>query len=182
MAVANLPNNIIEKLDFLGLEVFKRYQFAVSIDGDYPGANYFAGFTGVIGVGGTIEVKEVKEGGYPTSHKFARNTINNTLKLVRGMTYNRSLWEWFNEVRQWKRGLPKYTRTMSIIMLDYIPFEVWRFDIINAWPSAWEGPEFNSMAEEQAFETITIQHGGITQAKSLLSNDVNTALSLLQKQ
>lgn len=190
MAIVNLPQNILDKLDFLNLEVLKRFQFVVSIDGDFFGSQFIIGFEKIVGIGGSVEVRDVREGGHPGNYYFPRTSRRDTILLVRGMTLNPGLWNWFNEVRNWKKGKSNYARTMSITMLDHIsprqtkgepiPFEVWRFDIVDAWPSEWRGPELSAQDEELAFESITLQHGGITRAKSLISDEVANIVSLLQ--
>jgi len=107
------------------------------------------------------------------------------------MSFNSGMWDWFEEVRDWKKGKPNYSRTLSVVMLDHIstkqlrgeiiPFEVWSFDIIEAFPSSWQGAELDANNDEYAYETITIQHGGITKAKSLISGDVADVVSLFQR-
>jgi phage tail-like protein len=187
MALASLPIELIEKLDLFGLEVLKRFQFAVSIDGNLPGFNYFMGFNSVTGLADRVDVREVKEGGFNGVHRFPRRGANDSIKLIRGMTFSSSMHDWFIEVKNWTKGKPSYTKTMSVAMLDHISilgqpiqFEVWRFDIINAWPSEWIGPELSADAEELAFECVTIQHGGITKANSMFGNKVSELISVLQ--
>lgn len=190
MSIINLPQDVLDKLDFLHLEVFKRFQFAVSIDGDFFGSQFIVGFERIIGVGDSVDVRDVREGGHPGVYYFPRRSRRDTISLVRGMTLNKGLWNWFDEVRNWKKGKPNYARTMSIMILDHISppqtkgqpiqFEVWRFDFVDAWPSEWRGPELSAQDEELAFESITVQHGGITRAKSLISGEVANIISLFQ--
>lgn len=190
MSIINIPANILEKLDFLGLEALKRYQFAVSIDNEHFGYQYLVGFERISGLGDMINVRDVQEGGHPGIHRYPRRVKRDSIQLVRVMTFNHGLWEWFEEVRSWQKGKPSYSRTLSIIMLDYISprqtggqpiqFEVWRFDIVDAWPSEWQASSLDANTEELAFETITLQHGGISRAKSLITGDVADVLSLVQ--
>jgi phage tail-like protein len=160
MALVDLPHSIIDKLDFLGLEVLKRFQFAVSIDGDFAPVQYIMGFERVVGIGDSVDVRDVQSGGHSGVFRYPRRARQESVRLVRGMTFNRGLWDWFEEVRNWRKGKPSYARTMSVIMLDHlspkqtkterIPFEVWRFDLLDVWPSDWRGPELSAQSEEEA--------------------------------
>lgn len=187
MAIANLTSDIIEKLDFLGLEVLKSFQFAVSIDGDMFGSEFLLGFEKVIGLSDAVETRDVKEGGYSGIHRFPRRATIKPIQLVRGMTLNREFYKWFDEVRNWEKGFPSYAKTLSVIMLSHImvkgepiQFEVWRFDIIDAWPSEWKGPDLSSQSENLAFESVTLQHGGITRARTIIGDKTENIVSLLQ--
>jgi len=191
MPIANLPTDIIQKLDFLGLEALKSYQFAVSLDKDIFGYQYIAGFDKITGLGDGVGVRDVQEGGFPGVHRYPRRILRESIQLVRVMSFNSGLWNWFEEVRDWKKGNPSYARTLSVIMLDHIaprtlrgtaiPFEVWRFDIVDAFPSNWKASDLDANKEDFAFETITLQHGGITKAKSLVTGDVASVVSLVQR-
>ena len=138
MPVINLPEEIISRLNVLGLDILTTYQFAVDIDrvGGPAGVNEFlAGFTGVKGIGDRIEVREIEEGGYLGIHKFPQRSKLNSIELVRGMSFSRALWDWYNQVRNWTKGDPDYRRTLSVYILNSIirnpgepiQFEVWRF-------------------------------------------------------
>lgn len=191
MPIIDLPSTILERLDQIGLEPLKRFQFAVQFDADSYGTQYVMGFDSVSGIGDTIEVRDIKEGGYPGIHRFPRKSQLDQIVLSKAMTFGDGLWHWFDEVRiPWVRGKPNYARTLSVSMLDIInptkvtggepiQFEVWRFDIVDAWPSSWKASELSAYAEERLLETITLQHGGISKAKSLFSQTVVDAASLL---
>lgn len=191
MPIIDFPNQALRRLDLIGFEQLKAYQFAVQMDTDSFGTQYVAGFDQILGVGDSVRIREVREGGYPGTYRFPRQSNSDQIQLVQGMTFNRGLWEWYESVRNWKRGLPNYTRTLSIMLLDHIgaprakeepiQYEVWRFDIIDAWPSQWRGPDMNAMSENRAFESITIQHRGISRAESLVSGTAAQVISLLQQ-
>lgn len=187
MQLVDLPQDALDRLNQLKLERFKSFQFAVSIDGESFAETAFVGFSEVKGLGESIATRDVLEGGSKEPHKFPRGVQTETLMLTRGMTFNRSLYNWYQEVRNWGKGRPDYRRTLSVIMIDRlhkdgqnVPYEAWRWDIYGAWPSGWTGPRFAANSDEIAFESISIQFSGISQAKSLLSDAVADALSLFQ--
>lgn len=168
------------------LSVLKGYRFAVNIDGDITENQFVAGFNQIQGLGDAVEIETVKEGGYPGVYNFPRFSNFRPIKLVKGMSFSRSLWDWYHSVRMWTKGKPSYLRSMSIYILDSIslfdlgiPYEVWRFDFFNAYPSEWAGPELNSNDERLAFESITIQHSGLIQGTGLLSGRAGKILDLV---
>lgn len=187
MNLASLPEALKSRLNLLGLEPLTRFQFAVAIEGVAA-----AGFNEVQGIENSMDVREVTEGGYPGVHKFPRLYRTSAITLMRGLTFSRALWDWHQEVVEWTKGRPDYTRSASIYMLSQIlpptdsiirigplPYEVWRFDLTDAWPSAWKGPDLQSMTEEMAIETITIQHSGLAVAEGLLSGMTGEVAGML---
>ena len=83
--------------------------------------------------------------------------------------------------------MPDYRKNLSIYMLDRlnqggqaVPFEVWRWDIFNAWPSEWSGPELNANNNGLALESITLQFSDMSEAGGIFSGRTGDVLSLLQ--
>lgn len=164
----------------------KNFRFAVQIDGDITQNKFVGGFNRIQGIGDGVDIRNIKEGGYPGIHRFPRNSKFKPFKLIKGMSFSRTLWDWYHDVITWTKGKPSYRKTMSIYILDSVtleefglPYEVWRFDFYNAFPTDWAGPELNSMTEKIAFESITIQHSGINQGKGLLSGEAGKVLELI---
>jgi len=179
MNLSDLPQSVIDKLDVLGLEPLTRFQFAVSVEGMVPGARFIAGFREATGLHSVIDVREVKEAGYRGVHSFPRKVPPQEVKLTRGFTFSRYLWHWHLAVVKWMRGMPDYRRNLSIYQLHRLhsfagdlPFEVWRWDFTNAWPSEWIGPDLNSMAEEIAVEAVVLRHAGMSAAQGIFSGKV----------
>lgn len=186
MTIAGLPDEIIDRLNMLGLEPLTRFQFAVSIEGQVPGSGFIAGFHRVEGLAGLIEVRDVREAGYRGIHQFPRRSTPQALTLTRGLTFSRYLWNWYLSVLEWTKGKDDYRRNVSVYQLlrvtkpvGEIPFEVWRWDLAHAWPSEWHGPEFDSMAEEIAFEQVVLRHAGLAQAQGIFSGAVGEGLGVL---
>lgn len=187
MNLFDLPQMVLGELNVLDLEKLKNFRFLVQIDGEFTGKEFVAGFHEITGLGDVVDVSEVKEGGYPGVHRFPRRTHQDALVLKRGMTFSRAAWKWFEEVRHWTKGRPTYKRTMSVFLLDHVAtpvgqivFEAWRWDYQDAWPSDWQGPQLNAQQPSIAFESMTIQHSGIAEAKGLLSGKTGELLSIFQ--
>ena len=53
-------------------------------------------------------------------------------------------------------------RDISIILLDEQRNEQVRYNLTNAWPAKWTGPELKASANEIAVETIEIIHEGVS--------------------
>ncbi len=54
--------------------------------------------------------------------------------------------------------------SLSIIQLDEMRVEAFRFNLINAWPNKWTGPEWKAAASEIAFNSLEICHEGVSMA------------------
>lgn len=186
--LASLPRDVLERVDLLNLEKLKGHRFAIQIDGDLVSHPIVAGFERLRGLGDALEIREVAEGGLAGRHKFPRRPMEEPLTLMRGMGLSRSLYNWFMQVKNWTKGSPDYRRTLSIFLLDEVyiknlgvtlPYEVWQFDVIEAWPSSWG--DFNLDAETETFlmQTLIVQHSGITEAHGLFSGKLGELVSLL---
>ncbi len=52
----------------------------------------------------------------------------------------------------------------SIILLDESGAEKLRWNFVNAWPSKWTGPAFNSTSNAVAIESLEITHEELKKA------------------
>ena len=187
MQIASLPNDILRRLDIAGLEPLKIFSFAVQIDGNTEGSQFVLGFDSIGGLVNGVETENIKEGGRRKPLVFPRQMAVNTLTLKKALSLSRFFWKWCNEVTGWTRGMPDYRKNLSIYMLDRlnqggqaVPFEVWRWDIFNAWPSEWSGPELNANNNGLALESITLQFSDMSEAGGIFSGRTGDVLSLLQ--
>jgi phage tail-like protein len=200
--LGDLPDEVMSRLNIFGLEKLRAYSFFVQIDSPprYTGSQVIEsllGFSELSGIGESLRVKIVEEGGNPRQHKFPRMKESPDLIMRRGMTLSRSFYDWYQEAANWTKGKSDYRRTMSIYIVDYsnpaliapsgskidiaiFPYEAWRFDVYGAWPSNWSGPALKADEENMAFESITIQHSGLSEAKGLFSGRTGDILSILQ--
>ena len=141
-----------------GDDPFGGYNFFVSID-DEDGIK--ARFTEVSGLKGEIDgVHEIKEGGlnYRT-HKFPGRVKWGPITLKKGVADDSALEDWWKSVVSDPKNCRK---NVSIILLNRDMSEVKRWNVRNAWPSAWEGTALNAGGSDLAIETVVLEHEGIT--------------------
>jgi len=95
-----------------------------------------------------IEYREGNE--RATTRKIPGLTKYSNIVLKRGITKDRSLWNWRKTVID---GATLRT-SGSIILLDESRQEVARWNFREAWPCKWEGPALNAKSGEVAIETL----------------------------
>jgi phage tail-like protein len=131
---------------------YGRFNFLLEIDGVAT-----AGFTEVSGLSTETSVIEYREGSdrSPT-RKLPGITKYSNITLKRGITKDRSLWQWRKTVMdgatQRKNG--------SVVLLDESRQEVARWNFHDAWPCKWEGSSLNAKSSEVAIETLELAHEG----------------------
>jgi len=189
VGLLDLPNQVIEALNVLDLHQLNGLRFVVQIDGDgFIGKETVAGFRAVDNLVSDLEVQKLAEGGSGQVHTFPRRERQPSITLTRPVTFSRSLWNWFLAGRHWKKGQPSYIRTMSIYLLDsvHLPltgevtYEAWRWDFSRCWISTWRGPRMDATNDAIAVEEVIIQHGGVVEAKGVLSGIAGEILSIFQ--
>ena len=129
------------------------FRFLVQFDDLPPG-----GFTDCSGLQMEAEVQDFNEGGLNThSWKFFTRCKQSALVLKRGIV-NTSLWDWYQSMRQ---GTMKF-RNGTILVLDEAGQKpVMEFQVLQAFPTKWVGPELNAMQSNVAIETLELAHQGL---------------------
>lgn len=185
MNIVDLPALLIEQLNKLQLSPLTAYQFGVQFS-DAPLGEFLLGVKRIEGLGMSTVVRTVEEGGARGTYSFPRRQKNDAVRLVRGMTYSRYFIDWYYSAANWTKGRGDYRKDISIIMLyrhhavsKDVPFEVWRWDVKNAWPSEWRGPSFNSTDNKLAFESVNIRHEGVQEKGSILTNEIRQVSNIL---
>ena len=138
------------------LDPYGNFNFLVEIDGITRAA-----FQQVSGFDSTIDVIEHREGGENTTpRKLPGMTKYSNISLKWGLTDDRDLYDWHRQAVlgniQRKNG--------SIILLDRQGNEKMRWNFVNAWPSKWDGPDFNAEGNDVAIETLELAHEGVARA------------------
>ncbi|HJS69247.1 MAG TPA: phage tail protein [Gaiellaceae bacterium] len=130
---------------------FKNYSFLVEIDGIASSA-----FKSVTGLAAEAEVIEYREGSDPvsSSRKLPGRVRYPNVRLSRGLTTSRDLWDWWETV---VNGTVE-RRNVAITLLDDSRTPVLRWLLREAWVAKFEAPEFDASKNEVAIETIELAH------------------------
>ena len=102
-----------------------------------------------------------REGGENTTlRKLPGMTKHSNIVLKWGLSDDIELYKWHRDAVngnvQRKNG--------SIVLLDRQGQEKIRWNFINAWPSKWDGPDFNAEGNDVAIETLELAHEGVERA------------------
>jgi phage tail-like protein len=131
------------------------YKFWVEID-----SIVVAEFQNCSGLSMEREVERIEEGGVNDHLQMLPGRTKYTnITLKYGLSQTTEIWDWFQE------GLldGKVKRINFSILLRDVSGEVARrWDVIEAFPVKWEGPQFSSDSSQYAIETLEIVHHGIT--------------------
>lgn len=157
MNFATIEQGFKERLNFLGLTPLKNHSFAVLIEGEVVG-----GFNYIDEINARVRVREVVEGCYRGVHRFPRKAESNIVRLGRGMTTSRTMWLWFNSVRNWTRGQGDYRKNVTVIALqwfkDTLPYELWTFELTKAFPIGWQSSKFDASESRIAVEEVRLAY------------------------
>ncbi|MDP2308727.1 MAG: phage tail protein [Pseudomonadota bacterium] len=112
------------------------------------------------GLKSSTQVFEIEEGGMNHRvHKLPAQSRWDNITLRYGVTSDTTLLKWRSEVIQDEFSL---RRNGSVVMKTLQLEEVRRYNFVQAWPVAWEGPSFDANAADLAVEMVEIAHHGIS--------------------
>ncbi len=132
---------------------YANFRYTVEFDSLIVG-----GFSRVQGLGVEIETEEYEEGGMnATTHVMPKRFSYPNVTLQRGLTDEDGFWEW---IKQAKHGEAK-RQTVRIILLDATGAEARGWELTEAYPVKWEGPELTGDRGQVAVETIELAHEGL---------------------
>ena len=138
------------------VDPYGNFNFLVEIDGITRAA-----FHEVSGFDSTIDVIEHREGGENTTvRKLPGMTKHSNSVLKWGLADDADLYNWHRDAVNGK----VQRRNGSIVLLDRQGQERMRWNFVNAWPSKWDGPDFNAEGNDIAIETLELAHEGVTRA------------------
>lgn len=132
---------------------FQGSYFSLSIDGLTLGF-----FTGCSGIGVDLEPITFKEGDGTKiiERKRPGRPKYTEVVLKRGLTQNRVLYDWFDQVVK-AEGKPPY-KTGSIVIYGRESNEVARFNLTQCWPSKLSVSDLSAGSDDVMIEEVTIQH------------------------
>ncbi len=133
---------------------FTAFNFLVEIDGVAVAA--FAEVGGLASETAVIEYRtgDMRPG---TTAKLPGRTAFANIVLRRGITRDRSLWEWRRLVVEGRAD----RRSGAIVLRDEAGDDALRWAFREGWPCKWEGPTLKAKGNDVAIETLEIAHEGL---------------------
>jgi phage tail-like protein len=127
---------------------FRNFRFRLEIKGITQ-----AGFSECSGFGSNIEVIEYREGGEAaTVRKLPGKVSYPDITLKWGITDSRELYDWHLSAVNGEID----RRDGSVVLLDDIGEEAARWNFFSAWPSKYDGPDFNAKGNDVAIDSLTV--------------------------
>lgn len=129
------------------VDPYKNFNFLVEMGGATQ-----AGFSECTGLSSEVNVIEYREGGDLSVRKLPGLGRFGDITLKRGITNS-------NELQNWHRNILNGVsdrRDVSIVLLDDQRQPVVRWNVSDAFPRKWEGPDLNAKGNEVAIETLTL--------------------------
>lgn len=118
-----------------------------------------AHFTECSGLSAERTVMQYEEGGVNDRVHILPGRIKySNIVLKHGITASKALWEWYKQGL--RDGKVKQIENMSILLFDSTGEQVKRWNIRDAYPVKWAGPDFNTANSQVAVETLEIAHHG----------------------
>lgn len=137
------------------------YRFRVEID-----ALLVAGFAEVSGLQREVQTQEYEEGGVNDyTHTLPTRVTHSNVTLRRGLTDSTELWDWLQASvdRIQIPAVPSVQRkNVRIVLQDGAGKESWGWELRDAYPVSWEGPELQADQGSVAMEALELAHRGIT--------------------
>ena len=135
---------------------FNNFNFKLEIEGITV-----AGFSEVTGLNQESNVIDYREGQEPiTPRKLPGLNKFGNITLKRGISPDLSVYNWRKTVTDGDSE----RRNASIVLHNEKHEEVVRWNLVNAWPSKYVGPDLKANANEVAIESVELTHEGVERA------------------
>ncbi len=132
---------------------FTSFRFRVEIEGITV-----AFVSEVTGLQLETQTEPYEEGGVNDFvHQLPKRTTYTNITLKRGITDADELWKWHQDVVKGKFK----RKEGSIILMNSLGEDEWRWNFSEAFPVKWSGPEFRAESGTVAFESVELAHHGI---------------------
>lgn len=136
------------------IDPFASFNFLVEAAGLLSG-----GFSECTGLNQETDAIEYREGNEDiTVRKLPGLRKYSNITLKRGVVVGQEFLEWRRSVESGDID----RREISIILLDEQRTEKVRYNLSNAWPSKWTGPELKAGTNEIAVESLELCVEGVT--------------------
>lgn len=133
------------------------FRFTVRFDNLRPG-----GFSDCSGLQMETEVQEYREGGVNThTLRFATRSKQANLLLKRGIV-DKTLWDWFQDIA---RGKMQFRNGTVLVHDPSGSKDLIEFQILQAFPIKWTGPELSAAQNTIAVESVEFAHQGLQRIK-----------------
>ena len=128
---------------------YRAYNFKLEIQGIVQGH-----FTECSGLQIKVDAISYREAGNnQVVRRIPGQVTYGDVVLRYGLTNSRELWDWLKTVVSGDVG----RKNVSVILVDSSGSnEVMRWNLINAWPSEWQGATLNALSHEMAIESLTL--------------------------
>lgn len=138
---------------------FHSYRFSVDIDNVSV-----AKFSEVSGLGGELDIEEIKEGGENNFvFKFPKTTKYGNLILKQGITDSVEMYDWFSKISKGETQNIQRSIHITLNSLEQNPVKTWH--IQNAYPIKWSVTDLNAKQDDLMIESIEFVHQGIEEVK-----------------
>ena len=128
---------------------FRGYNFRVEITGVTKAA--FRECSGLTFETDPVEYREGDERRLHVRKLFGLRKFTN-IQLKRGITTDRQLWDWYNEILNGGARL----RDGAVVLTDELQTDKVRWAFKNGFICKWEGPSFTATSNDVAIEMIEI--------------------------
>lgn len=125
-----------------------------------------AGFSEVSGLTLEVETEEYQEGGVNShTHRLPSRVTQSTVTLRRGLGDSTFLHAWTHPSEY-----GKFVRLpITILMYDHAGVPTWGWELTDAFPVRWTGPELQADGNSVAMESLELAHERLTNISGLSS-------------
>ena len=134
---------------------YTQYNFEIHIGGEPV-----AGFSKVAGITMQLDTVEYKEGGVNDHvHTLPGTMAHADLVLKRGMTADKTFWNWIQDVMSGKIKRKDVTVKMSE---GHQGQSLWGWQFTGAYPTMWKGPDLVGDNNKMTIESVELAYSGFS--------------------
>lgn len=137
--------------------------YRLSCSGTSPVSGDFAQVGGIGSENEVVGHKVIGPGGEEIIQKTAGQLKWTDVTLWRGLSADRSLWDWRQRVVQGEVVTARCDCTIT--MLDAEQHEIAKWELVRAWPARLAGPILPTDLDQAPIEEIVLTHEGVVRVK-----------------